>query len=75
MSDYIPKTKPKEKWKLFRVTAGKSDFNTKWRENIVRVIGKYRVLDAAFYNRLKNGKVFVCERHYAPEDIELSSSK
>ena len=38
------------------------------------IIKKYRVLDAAFYQRLEKGNVYVCERHYAPEDIEQSSS-
>ena len=75
-SDYKPKGQNKEQqWKLFRVTAAKSEFYAKWREKTVNVIKKYRVLDAAFYQRLEKGNVYVCERHYAPEDIELSSSK
>ena len=72
-SDYKPKRAVKEELKLFVVTSNKSPFYSKWREDIVKVIAKYRELDSQFYKRLALGHIWICEKHFAPEDIELNS--
>ena len=74
-SDLDPKRREKEPWAFFCVTTRKGEFWEEWRKKTVQVIGRYRVLDQAFYTRLQKGHIWICEKHYAPEDIELSSSK
>ena len=57
---------------LFKVTKRKGQFYVKWRENIVAVLRKYREFDKEFKKRIESGDIFICERHYAPSQIEYT---
>ena len=57
---------------LFKVTKRKGEFYVKWRENIVAVLRKYREFDKEFKKRIESGDIFICERHYAPSQIEYT---
>ena len=72
-SDYVPKLKVKENWKLYTITTRKDEFNTRWRNDLISIVKKYRSLDKAFYERLANGKVYICQKHFAPNDLEVNS--
>jgi len=50
--------------KLFKVTTRKDEFHSNWRKKVINIISRYRVLDKIFYDRLENGRVFICEKHY-----------
>ena len=56
---------------LFKLPQKKCDLI--WKSEIVTILKKYRVLDQSLKNRIDNGKVFVCERHYEESDIEYTS--
>ena len=58
---------------IFQVPKRTGEFYTKWRTDILDVLLKYRGVDATFKERLKNGKVYICERHYLPEHIIFTS--
>ena len=55
---------------LFEITRRKGDFYVQWRNNLIAEISRYRVIDKALQHRLDHGKVFICELHFRPEDIE-----
>ena len=76
-SDLKPKKREQEPWEFFCITARKGEFWEQWGNNVVNHIFRYQDVEnkAAFYKRLAKGRVWICEKHYAPEDIELSSSK
>ena len=58
---------------LFAITARKNEAYTKWRNDTIEVIRKYRKdLDAEFVAKAKEGKKWICDRHYLPTDIETS---
>ena len=59
----------------FKLLQGRGDFYESWCKTMCAEIGKYRVLDKDFYNELRLGKVYVCEKHFPPHDIERNSSK
>ena len=48
---------------LFKIPTRKCDFYTEWRNNLINV-------DKTLKERIMKGKVYVCERHFLPEDIE-----
>ena len=50
------------------------DFHVSWRNNIVAVLGRYRVMDKAVRERVLTGKIYICERHFKTEDIEFTST-
>ena len=58
---------------LFYIPMRKDDFYEKWRENILNVLKKYRGMDANFSTLIQRGHIFICEKHFATDDIELTS--
>ena len=58
--------------KLFQISTRDNDFYTKWRKETLDIISKFRVFDAVFKARIKNGRAFVCEKHYEESDFELT---
>ena len=42
-----------------------------WRSNWLNEIKKFRVVDKDCKNQIDNDRVFTCERHFKPEDIEI----
>ena len=60
--------------KLYRITTRKDSFYSKWREDILAVVKRYRVFDGVFLRRIQNGRAFICDRHYNKEkDFEKTS--
>ena len=46
----------------------------KWRKEIFDVILKYRVADSDFKALGKKNKIYLCERHYSKDSIELTNT-
>lgn len=59
--------------KLYTITTRNNQFYSKWRDDILAVVKRYRVFDAVFLRRIKNGRAFLCDLHYKPEDYETLS--
>ena len=51
-----------------------NDFHVSWRNNIVTVLGQYRVMDKAVKELILTGKIDICERHFKTEDVEFTST-
>ena len=59
---------------LFRVTSRKGDFYEDWRMKVIHVILQHRVLSKVeLKKRVMDGNVYICERHYLPNEIEYTS--
>ena len=69
----VTRREPFSSLAIFQVPKRTGEFYTKWRKDILDVLLKYRGVDATFRERLKNGKVFICERYFLPEDIVFKS--
>ena len=59
----------------FSITERKSEFYQEWRKEILGVLLKYRDINLVLKEKLKNGDAdfFICERHFASDDIEYAS--
>ena len=55
-------------WKL--PSARNAEYK-KWREHWLSEITKTRVIDKDFQKQIDSDKVFICEKHFKPEDVEL----
>ena len=42
-----------------------------WRKASLHVVTRDRVVDASFRKQIEEGSVYVCERHFTPEDIGI----
>ena len=60
---------------IFSITKRKSEFYQKWRKEILGVSLKYWDIDLVLKEKLQNGDAdfFICERHFASDDIEYTS--
>ena len=66
-----------EKYKeigIFKLPTRKTEFYSTWRKGMLDIISKYRVMDSAFKKKVMECEVnlFICERHFAPNDIEFT---
>ena len=55
---------------LFTVPTRKCD--AEWTKKLSDVIGAYRTMDAKMKKLIADGKCYVCETHFKPEDIEYT---
>ena len=56
---------------IFQISRRES--NKEWRTNLLGVISKYRSIDKYLKERIDSGNIYICERHFLPEDIEFTS--
>ena len=58
---------------IFQIPRRKDDFHVNWRKALLDVLSRFRSIDKAFKNQMDTGKVYICECHFEPKDIELTS--
>ena len=56
---------------IWKLPAAKNDAYKKWRADWLNEITKTRDVDKDFRELIAKDRVFTCERHFAPEDIEI----
>ncbi|CAB4004060.1 DNA transposase THAP9, partial [Paramuricea clavata] len=55
---------------IFRIPSGNDERSKAIRDEWIRIITKYCVVDANFRKQIESGNVYVCERHFKKEEIE-----
>ena len=65
------KTKGIGIWKL---PAPRNDEYKQWREQWLNELTKTREVDKDFQRLINNDRVYTCEKHFAPDDIEICKS-
>ena len=56
---------------IWKLPLAKDEAHGKWRDEWLGEIKKTREMDQNFREQLKNDRIYTCERHFAPEDIEI----
>lgn len=56
---------------ICKFLAAKDIAHKKWRADWLSEITKTREIDQGFRERIKSDRVFTCEKHFLPEDIEI----
>ena len=56
---------------IWKLPLAKDEAHGKWRDEWLGEIKKTREMDQNFREQLKNDIIYTCERHFAPEDIEI----
>ena len=57
---------------LFKLTARKSEFYQNWKKDILNVVTKCRHADSDLKRPIQNGNIYICEKHFKQEDIEIT---
>ena len=60
---------------IFKVPAPKTEFEKSWKDKLVTVITKDREINAALRERIKSGRLFICERHFSEDHIQRHYSR
>ena len=55
---------------IFKLPAPSNDSRKKWRRDLLNEITKSRVVDKAFKDKIEKDSVYICEKHFQPDDIE-----
>ena len=56
---------------VFTIPTRKCD--AEWAKKLSAVIGTYRTMDAQLKKLIADGKCYICETHFKPEEIEYTS--
>ena len=56
---------------ILKLPASKDEAHKKWRQEGLNKIKKTRASDAAFKVLVAKDRIFTCEKHFEPEDIEI----
>ena len=54
---------------IFKVPAPKTEFEKSCKDKLVDVITKGREIDGVLRERIKSGKLFICQRHFSEDQI------
>ena len=61
---------------IFKVPLPNNEFNKKWNRDLINIITKDRQVDEPLNKRIASCNLYICERHFSPEQIwEISFSK
>ena len=60
---------------LFKVPSGEGKFEASWRQKLIAVITKDRVIDGPLRARINNKKLFTCQRHFAEDQYHRHDNK
>ena len=54
---------------IFKVPKSVDNYSKKWRENVISVITRDRVIDQSLRREIETDKLYVCEKHYLEDKI------
>lgn len=56
---------------IFKVPSATERSKETWRNELLNVLTRDRVVDGNFRRQIQEGNLYTCERHFKPEDIEI----
>ena len=54
------------------IPALKRDDYVAWKNELFKILKKYRVLHRDDYHRIENGRMYVCTRHFLDKDVYVT---
>ena len=57
---------------LFKMPCTPRTEGVEWRNSLIAVIKKHRVVDTKLKERIATGKIFTCEKHFKPDEVEFT---
>ena len=56
---------------IWKLPLAVDERHRKWREDWLGELKKTREMDADFREQINKDRVYTCEKHFAPEDVEI----
>ena len=60
---------------IYKVPSGDDEFAKAWREKLIPIITRIRVIDTALKERIVKKKLYICQQHYRPDQILVNDSR
>ena len=60
---------------IFRVPTGDDEYSKNWREKIVNIITKDRVIDKNLRSQIEKKNLYTCELHYLEDQLIRNDTK
>ena len=54
---------------VHKLSCTQREEDVEWRKELECIIKKYRVVDNVLHERINEGNIYTCEKHYKPEDL------
>ena len=56
---------------IFKVPSGDSEFETTWRNKLIAVVTRDRVIDSKLKEQINKNRIYICQQHYSIEPISI----
>ena len=60
---------------LYKIPSGDQEFEKKARDQWINIVTKDRVGDASLRDQIKKRKIFICQKHFKPNQILIHDSR
>ena len=60
---------------LFKLPCGDGEFETSWRNKLVAIITKDRVIDSSLKKKIGSKRLFICQRHFTEDCYHAHDNK
>ena len=60
---------------IWKLPLAVDEKHREWGEAWLGKLKKTRVIDSDFRDQIRNDRVYTCEKHFAPEDVEICKAR
>ena len=54
---------------IFKIPVAKDEENKNWVRQLINIVTKDRQVDELLKKRIESGRIYICERHFTPEQF------
>lgn len=54
---------------IFKIPSPNNDFTKKWRNELVNIVTKDRIIDDNLQRQIDSNKLYICEKHFSEDQI------
>ena len=54
---------------IFKLPLPKDDFHRKWRQDLIDIILRFRVLDESLERQINEDRIHICQRHFREDQF------
>ena len=56
---------------IFKVPSGDSEFETTWRNKLIAVVTRDRVIDSKLKEQINKNRIYICQQHYITDQYHI----
>ena len=56
---------------IFKVPSGDSEFETTWRNKLIAVVTRDRVIDSKLKEQINKNRIYICQQHYRTDQYHI----